>query len=76
MVDRCNWPVSTRFSLDFLSHTLTLIEIGGARATRKQRCTQCKSSKNVKAVNLPYVYRYLTNELAGMGIKLQLKLSE
>jgi DNA-directed RNA polymerase I subunit RPA2 len=38
-----------------------------------QYCSTCKSSAGVKPVRLPYVYRYLTNELAGMGIKLSLK---
>ena len=37
-----------------------------------QYCSACKSSVGVKPVRLPYVYRYLTNELAGMGIKLSL----
>eukprot|EP00606_Chrysophyceae_sp_TOSAG23-5_P000115 GSChrysophyteH2.ASY1.ANO1.410.1 assembled CDS len=30
----------------------------------------------VRPIHLPYVYRYLTNELAGMGVKLSLKLSD
>lgn len=38
-------------------------------------CSLCKSSRGIKSVRLPYVYRYLTNELAAMGIKLSLKLT-
>lgn len=44
--------------------------------TRVQTCNGCKSDAGVRPVHLPYVYRYLTNELAGMGIKMSLKLSE
>lgn len=47
----------------------------GARV-RSQYCHTCKSSAAVKPVNMPYVYRYLTNELAAMGIKLKLVLEE
>ena len=36
-------------------------------------CSLCKSSKGIRSVNLPYIYRYLANELAGMGIKLKLQ---
>eukprot|EP00595_Chromulina_sp_UTEXLB2642_P003426 CAMPEP_0196768470 /NCGR_PEP_ID=MMETSP1095-20130614/42811_1 /TAXON_ID=96789 ORGANISM="Chromulina nebulosa, Strain UTEXLB2642" /NCGR_SAMPLE_ID=MMETSP1095 /ASSEMBLY_ACC=CAM_ASM_000446 /LENGTH=463 /DNA_ID=CAMNT_0042138141 /DNA_START=1104 /DNA_END=2495 /DNA_ORIENTATION=- len=49
----------------------------GGRAIRPtQMCTTCKSAKHVKPINLPFVYRYLLNELAGMGIKVITKLSE
>lgn len=41
-----------------------------------QKCSTCKSAAHVQPVHLPYVFRYLANELAGMGIKLSLKLSE
>ena len=43
---------------------------------RKQVCRQCNTDKHVKPVYLPYVYRYLINELAGMGIRLTMKLSD
>ena len=43
---------------------------------QKHTCVVCKSSAGVRDVYLPYIYRYLSNELAGMGIKLKLKLSE
>ena len=42
----------------------------------KFTCSTCNSSKGIRKIHLPYIYRYLTNELAGMGIKLSLKLSE
>lgn len=46
------------------------------KGQRKQFCHACQSDKGVRAVQMPYVFRYLTNELAGMGIKLSLKLTE
>ena len=42
---------------------------------KKWNCQICESSEGVRDVKLPYVYRYLSNELAGMGIKLRLKLN-
>jgi hypothetical protein len=41
-----------------------------------QKCATCQTAAHVQPVNLPYVFRYLANELAGMGIKMSLKLSE
>lgn len=49
---------------------------GGKRHGLRQTCSQCKSSKSVKAIYLPYVFRYLANELAGMGIKITLTLGD
>lgn len=49
---------------------------GGNKYKNVQYCTLCKSSAFIKPVYLPYVYRYLANELAGMGIKITAKLSE
>ena len=49
---------------------------GGKRHGLRQICSQCKSSKSVKAIYLPYVFRYLANELAGMGIKITLTLGD
>ena len=46
------------------------------RTTRQNVCNTCKSAEGVRPVYLPYVYRYLTNELAAMGIRLTLKISE
>lgn len=40
----------------------------------KPYCRVCEDDSQVEAVALPYVYRYLVNELAAMGIKFQLKL--
>lgn len=43
------------------------------------RCITCpvggEGGGKVVAVAMPYVFRYLANELAGMGIKLTLKTS-
>lgn len=47
----------------------------GHRDSRKQFCSRCSESRSVKAVYLPYIFRYLANELAGMGIVLNLKLT-
>jgi len=41
-----------------------------------QFCSTCNSSDGVKPIMLPYVYRYLVNELAGMGVKLKLTIEE
>lgn len=48
----------------------------GFKAQLQQSCSFCKTADHVRAVYLPYVYRYLTNELAGMGIKLSLDVSQ
>lgn len=48
----------------------------GVKVQPQQTCFACKSSTDVRPVNLPYVFRYLSNELAGMGIKMSLTLSE
>ena len=41
-----------------------------------QYCKTCKTADHVKPIHLPYVYRYLTNELAVIGVKLSLKLED
>jgi DNA-directed RNA polymerase I subunit RPA2 len=41
-----------------------------------QFCIKCKSGSNVKSLNLPYVYRFLTNDLAAMGIKLSINIAD
>nr|BAK00019.1 predicted protein [Hordeum vulgare subsp. vulgare] len=46
----------------------------GFRTQMQQTCHECKNSEFVRPVYLPYVFRYLTNELAGMGIKLTLEI--
>eukprot|EP00605_Chrysophyceae_sp_TOSAG23-4_P002894 GSChrysophyteH1.ASY1.ANO1.3189.1 assembled CDS len=58
-----------------------LLEIRSNKSAQPQSkwtqcCNTCKTSENVKPVFLPYVYRYLTNELAGMGIRLSLQLKD
>lgn len=45
-------------------------------AASKQYCRTCEDDSCVRCVHLPYVFRYLSNELAGMGIKMSLKLLE
>ncbi len=37
----------------------------------KAICQVCKKDGNCKKVSMPFVLRYMTNELASMGIKLQ-----
>lgn len=49
-------------------------ESSGFRTQMQQTCYECKNSEFVRPVYLPYVFRYLTNELAGMGIKLTLEI--
>jgi DNA-directed RNA polymerase I subunit RPA2 len=41
-----------------------------------QYCRNCDTGESVKKVAIPYVLRYLVNELAGMNIKLNFKLTE
>lgn len=48
----------------------------GLRTPWRQTCSLCKSAEHVRALDLPYVFRYLACELAGMGVRLSLKLSE
>ena len=40
--------------------------------TKKKQtvCRQCQNGGNVKKVGIPFVMRYLTNELAAMNIRL------
>jgi DNA-directed RNA polymerase I subunit RPA2 len=46
------------------------------RASMKQTCRICKTSDYVRPILLPYVFRYLSNELAAMGIKMSLELQD
>jgi DNA-directed RNA polymerase I subunit RPA2 len=50
--------------------------IAPRRGQSKQYCHTCHSEKGVRTVQMPYVFRYLTNELAGMGIRMTLKVTE
>jgi len=53
------------------------IQIDGGRTQKTSEfyCSTCNSSSGVRPVYLPYVFRYLTNEMMGMGIKMKLKLN-
>lgn len=44
-----------------------------AASTQYSTCRSC-GSDNVCSILLPYVYRYLTNELAGMNIRLTVEV--
>lgn len=57
---------------------LSIISKGGIGSgiTVTQYCDTCSSSEFTRPIHLPYVYRYLINELAGMGIKLSLGLTD
>eukprot|EP01039_Chlorochromonas_danica_P010940 gene10940-12162_t len=52
------------------------IATAGLRTPWRQTCALCKSSEDVRTLDLPYVFRYLANELAGMGVRLSLRLSD
>ena len=41
-------------------------------ASWREYCRICEDTTCVSQVLMPYVFRYLANELAGMGIKLTL----
>jgi len=47
-----------------------------SRGRRQPHCLECGDGDAVLAVPVPYVFRYLANELAGMGIKVKLELSD
>ncbi len=49
---------------------------GGARRRRQPVCRGCGTGIHIAPVPVPYVFRYLVNELAGMNIKVQLELGE
>jgi DNA-directed RNA polymerase beta subunit len=61
------------FLLKFISEVYFNV---GQRNMNNQSCSSCKSESSVRSVHIPYVFRYLTNELAGMGIKLSLRMAE
>uniref|UniRef100_K3WI27 DNA-directed RNA polymerase subunit beta n=1 Tax=Globisporangium ultimum (strain ATCC 200006 / CBS 805.95 / DAOM BR144) TaxID=431595 RepID=K3WI27_GLOUD len=44
------------------------------KAKTQWYCTVCQSGANCQAVAMPYVFRYLANELAAMNIKMSLSL--
>lgn len=44
------------------------------KAKTQWYCTVCQTGENCQAVAMPYVFRYLANELAAMNIKMSLSL--
>jgi len=66
-------PTNQRTTI--LSAGQTLQATATSTKSRLQ-CRTCHSTSSCETVALPYVYRYLANELAGMNIKLTMKLSE
>ena len=65
---------ATKRSSDIVAVAHKAFHEVSSRAT--QTCINCNSSTGVRSIHLPYIYRYLCNELAGMGIKISLKLSD
>lgn len=58
-----------------LLSTLAGASAGGPGNPRGRAfCGTCQTSKNIEAVALPYVFRYLSTELAAMNIKLSLNI--
>jgi DNA-directed RNA polymerase I subunit RPA2 len=53
---------------------------GAARRVNRSRrvptCRACGTGEHVVPVPVPYVFRYLANELAGMNIKIKLEMGE
>lgn len=47
----------------------------GKGPKNKVFCNACKTSKGMETVAMPFVFRYLTTELAAMNIKMTLQLS-
>ncbi len=64
-------PVNVRFEAG--SADRHDIVAGGGAKVNKMTCKQCGSDNTVKVL-MPYVFRYLANELAGMNIQLTLGL--
>ena len=48
----------------------------GFQQAGKKICRVCNSSKGIETVAMPFVFRYLTAELAAMNIKLTMTLSQ
>ncbi|KAH7653427.1 DNA-directed RNA polymerase I subunit RPA2 protein [Dioscorea alata] len=46
-----------------------------AKAPKTFTCLNCRSSKGIETVAMPYVFRYLAAELASMNIRMDLRLS-
>lgn len=60
---------------DFFPCARTNTRMPGFRTQMQQTCFACKTAEFVRPVYLPYVFRYLSNELAAMGIKLTLEVA-
>lgn len=63
-----------------LLSSYTLCSTSGSEALSmdksKVHCRLCGRSDQWKLITVPYAFRYLTNELAGMGIRLEFKTAE
>lgn len=74
--------VSSSLNVDSSSvqaSSATTLLASGVRSSigrRQPHCRLCGDGAQVKAVPLPYVFRYLACELAGMGVSLKLELSD
>jgi DNA-directed RNA polymerase I subunit RPA2 len=42
--------------------------------TQKEMCHKCQTSAHCREVKMPYIFKYLSNELAAVNINLQLKI--
>ena len=49
---------------------------GGANPAGKFVCKVCADAATCEPIALPYVFRYLANELAGMGVRITLELDQ
>ena len=50
--------------------------LGRRGARRTPMCASCGTGKHCVPIQLPYVFRYLANELAAMGVKITMKVGE
>lgn len=57
---------------------MTLPPLGGLSHSKPSQayCRSCESGEDVHLITLPYVFKYLANELAAMNINTQLEISE
>lgn len=42
----------------------------------KQTCRMCKNDKNIKEIDVPYIFKYLVTQLASCNIKIKMSLNE
>jgi len=58
--------------VDLLTPSHAIGMVGGGDAQKQQvRCRLCGRSDQWKLLTVPYAFRYLTNELAAMGVRLE-----